>query len=594
MSEPTNTKEHTDMPLEVSRAESTNIGDLEKYTSPPTGNLVYDNVDAEPVIHLRTWIALSSMFLMNFVQTFALQGPPSVLSYIGISLNNVQAETWVSASLTLMQAVISPLVSSASDTFQARKLLLVGTSTISFVGAAIAPGSTDLYRLIGATILIGVGFSSVGLAFAVPSEILPRKWRPMSQAVMNIAACLGAVAGPLVIGAFTEKDEVNGWKKFYWVQMALWGVTAIGIFFGYRPPKRHTRLDHLSFWQKLTHLDLPGFGLLTAGLTLFLVALNLGGGLFSWTNARVLSLLIIGLATLIGFGIYQWKGTKTGILHHELFQGGKEGGRTFAICIVLMMIEGIMLFSYVLFYPVMTSVLFEQDAFLLTVRGLPFWVVSGLSTALWGYWSMRFRTIRMPLFTGFLIYTAGLVGLATIQPGDDLRCLIFAGLAGLGFGGPLVLIVAGVQLSTPHHLIATATAVTTSARAVGATVFTAIFSAGFSADLTVKLPAGISSAVIQAGLAADNVPAFISAFTSQDTAALSAIPGVTSTIIEAATMAMKQAYADSLRVVYYIAIPFGVVACIACFFLADLRSTMNYRVDAPVENLTAKRHAAEK
>src|ERR1700754_4715586 len=99
--------------------------------------------------------------------------------------------------------------------------------------------------------------------------------------------------------------------------MALWGLTAVGIFVGYRPPKRHTRLDHLSFWQKLTHLDLPGFGLLTKGLTLFLTGLNLGGGLFSWTNARVLALLIVGIVVLIGFGVYEWKGTKTGILHHE-------------------------------------------------------------------------------------------------------------------------------------------------------------------------------------------------------------------------------------------------------------------------------------
>ena len=71
MGEPT-TKEHTPMPLEVSRVDSLNIGDLEKTTSPPTENPVYDNVDEEPVIHIRTWIALASMFLMNFVQTFAL------------------------------------------------------------------------------------------------------------------------------------------------------------------------------------------------------------------------------------------------------------------------------------------------------------------------------------------------------------------------------------------------------------------------------------------------------------------------------------------------------------------------------------------
>jgi hypothetical protein len=135
--------------------------------------------------------------------------------------------------------------------------------------------------------------------------------------------------------------------------MGLWVATAIGILVGYRPPKRHTRLDHLSIWQKLGHLDLPGFGLLTTGLTLFLTGLNLGGGLFSWTNARVLATLIVGIIILLSFGVYEWKGTKTGILHHDLFRGGKAAGRTFAICVCLIFIEGIMLFSYIIFYPVL-------------------------------------------------------------------------------------------------------------------------------------------------------------------------------------------------------------------------------------------------
>ena len=135
--------------------------------------------------------------------------------------------------------------------------------------------------------------------------------------------------------------------------MALWGMTAIGIFLGYRPPKRHTRLDHLSFWQKIGKLDLIGFGLLTIGLTLFLTGLNLGGGLFTWTNSRVLATLIIGIVILISFGVYEWKGTKTGILHHDLFRGGKAAGRTFAICVALIFIEGILLFSYIIFYPVL-------------------------------------------------------------------------------------------------------------------------------------------------------------------------------------------------------------------------------------------------
>jgi len=133
--------------------------------------------------------------------------------------------------------------------------------------------------------------------------------------------------------------------------MAFWGVTAIGLFVGYRPPKRHTRLDHLSFWQKIGRLDLSGVGLLTAGLVLFLTGLNLGGGIFKWSSAPVLATLVVGVAVLIAFGVYEWKFTKTGILNHDLFRGGKDRGRTFAICVGLIFIEGILLFAYVIFYP---------------------------------------------------------------------------------------------------------------------------------------------------------------------------------------------------------------------------------------------------
>lgn len=75
--------------------------------------------------------------------------------------------------------------------------------------------------------------------------------------------------------------------------------------------------------------------------------------MFPWTNSRVLSTMVIGLVVFMAFFVYEWKGTKTGILHHELFRGGKSAGRTFAICVGLMFIEGIILFSYVIYYPVL-------------------------------------------------------------------------------------------------------------------------------------------------------------------------------------------------------------------------------------------------
>lgn len=46
----------------------------------PTTNLVYDHDDEEPEFHARTYFAVAAMFLLNMVQVFALQGPPTVVS----------------------------------------------------------------------------------------------------------------------------------------------------------------------------------------------------------------------------------------------------------------------------------------------------------------------------------------------------------------------------------------------------------------------------------------------------------------------------------------------------------------------------------
>lgn len=124
-----------------------------------------------------------------------------------------QWQYWVINAVTLVQAALGPIFSSISDVFQARKSVLVGLTTLAFIGAAIAPGSQSIYRLIGASTMIGFGLAAAPLTYAVPSEIVPRRWRSgeylnhytepalrfvASQGFINLFAGLGAVTGPLV------------------------------------------------------------------------------------------------------------------------------------------------------------------------------------------------------------------------------------------------------------------------------------------------------------------------------------------------------------------------------------------------------------
>lgn len=201
--------------------------------------------------------------------------------------------------------------------------------------------------------------------------------------------------------------------------------------------------------------------------------------------------------------------------------------------------------------------------------------------------STKFKTIKIPLLVGFVISTAGTVGFATIQPSQSINSLAFAAISGIGFGAPVVLLIAGVQLSIPHEFIATATAVATSMRALSATMFTAIYSAVVNERLPGYLSSYVAEAALGAGLPPSSLPTFIQALAGGDTTALTTIPGVSLMIIDAGVAAMKQAYADGIRIVFIIASAFGAVACVSVCFIGDLKEEMNYRVDAPVEDLHA-------
>ncbi len=192
------------------------------------------------------------------------------------------------------------------------------------------------------------------------------------------------------------------------------------------------------------------------------------------------------------------------------------------------------------------------------------------------------------MFAGFIIFTCGIIGMTTVQPDDSLNSIVFATMAGIGFGAPLVLVVAGVHLSTPHELIATATGLTCATRAVAATMSTAIFAAALTNRLNRDLPGYSAKAALDAGLPPSSLGDFLKALLSGDTSALSTIDHVTSEIVLAAQKAMLQAYADGFRIVYIIAAPFGAVACIVSLFLGNLKKVMTFRVDAPVEELHAK------
>jgi len=92
----------------------------------------------------------------------------------------------------LIQSVLSPIVGRLSDVLD-RKYLAMGPPVLSFIGAVISAKATSMNMLIGGGILVGCTLSTISIVQAIPSEVLPLKYR----ALANGFAFLGGAVGGL-------------------------------------------------------------------------------------------------------------------------------------------------------------------------------------------------------------------------------------------------------------------------------------------------------------------------------------------------------------------------------------------------------------
>ena len=235
-----------------------------------------------------------------------------------------------------------------------------------------------------------------------------------------------------------------------------------------------------------------------------------------------------------------------------------------------------------------TSSIYEPDPFKAVARQMPFWLTTLFFTGVWAWVSIRLRRIREPLIVAFAIFAAALAAMASIQPGSSTAFIVYAGVAGIGFSGLIVLILTATHLAVPHALITTATAITVASRSISASVAAAVYIAVFSSRLKHRLPEYVGQAAVAAGLPPSSIPAFVQAIAATNIAGLGNVPDVTPAIIAAGIAAFKRAFLDSARVVYIIAASLGGLSVALCLIMGNQRSRMDYVVDAPVERLEAK------
>ena len=174
-------------------------------------------------------------------------------------------------------------------TFFDTKWTFLSGITLFEIGSAIcgaAPSSTVL--IIGRAI---AGFGSAGIftgAMTIIVRTVPLHRRPIFQGLFGASFGVASITGPLIGGAFTESSAT--WRWCFYINLPLGGFTILALIFFLN---LNQKKSDLTLKQKLHKLDPFGTSLLLPSLTCLLLALQWGGSIYSWSEWRVVLLLVI-------------------------------------------------------------------------------------------------------------------------------------------------------------------------------------------------------------------------------------------------------------------------------------------------------------
>ncbi|PSR84243.1 major facilitator superfamily domain-containing protein [Coniella lustricola] len=526
----------------------------------------------------RSWLAVFVTCFAIMAQVFVITAAGSVIVFIARDIGDASISGWVIQGPLLMQSVLSPILGRLSDVLN-RKYLAAVPPLIAFIGAVVSAKATSMAVLIFGGILIGTTLATISIVQAIPSEILPLKYRALANGFAFMGGAVGGVVGSLGAGAVTSFGTV-GWRYIFWMQAGFHGLTFLGLMLFYWPsPKLHAQSQpKMRFKHYIWACDPIGSVLFVASTTLLLLALDWVGGTYAWSDPHVAAPLALGLVLLFCFAGYEWRGRDDGLVAHIFFRNNAN----FALSTFAFAVEGWIFYSAVnsIVPEIVLNLGFEANSWRISIRQLSFTLLTMFGSVPITWYATAYKDLKAPLVLTFGIFLVVSICYTCIKPSWNKAQIGFNVLAGIGQSGPLTLLVACVQFTAPHEYLSTATGMAFSARAIGGAFGSAVLDAIINGHLAAHYDSAVGNAAIAAGLPESSVAGLLAALGS---GLQSGVPGATSAVWAAAQEQSREQYARAYGLAWASVIPFVVLALVAVVFLKGVKELMTDKVEATVE-----------
>ena len=217
------------------------------------------------------------------------------------------------------------------------------------LGSVVCGAAPTSVALIVGRALAGLGAAGLfsGAVLIIASTV-PLHQRPAYTGVVAAMYGIASVAGPLMGGAFTDRDT---WRWCFYINLPIGAVSIIFILLFFQPPP-HKRIEKRVWHEQIAYFDLEGTICFMPGVISLLLALQWGGSKYPWHNGRIIALLVVFGVLMIAFVAIQfWKQDRATVPPRILANRTMVGAVAFAVCLgssffLLMYYVGVSLLSF--------------------------------------------------------------------------------------------------------------------------------------------------------------------------------------------------------------------------------------------------------
>jgi MFS family permease len=433
--------------------------------------------------------------MVMYAETMLIPAIPDLIKDFNVSYS---MSSWILTAYLIAGAVMTPIAGKLSDIYGRKKILLI-IMVIYAIGVSMAGFASDIYFMIFARAIQGIGMSMFPIAFGMIRDQFPREKISIGQGVITSMFASGAVIG-LTVGAIIVQDY--GWQNTFFtiipiaiaLLLIIWRSIHVidsrdeeqsqkrsRILEGNNISKISNRDDNATLSKASNQIDIKGAIALAITVASFLLVLTLletsGSNIEAASgnnnhpsngnsSAQVLPFLIIGIVSFVFFVIIERR-EKYPLVDFKLMLN-----KSILPANLIIMLVGFSMFMVFQTIPILVRnpepIGFGEDAISAGKVQLPFAIVLLIFGPTSGFIVSKLGSLK-PIIFGTFITTAGFIGLLMFH---STELLVSANLGILSTGLSLSSVGAMnvIILSTPRQFSGISLGMSSLMRIVGASI----------------------------------------------------------------------------------------------------------------------------